>query len=164
VYRRKKCYNLFMKLKNYLLIVKFLDQRSGLHFLKWALASLKPKKVFFLFRSLRGKAPQSLRKMLSCYSSPTKGPSILAFFVILISVLFFSKIVFPRGDFPLPPLPPPEVYGDVLINRASSDKNMTAVVFSHWVHRVKYKCNVCHVDLEFATKTGIRYTTEKDFY
>lgn len=48
----------------------------------------------------------------------------------------------------LPPLPPPSQYGNILINRASSKSDMLPVSFSHWVHRSKYTCRVCHTELE----------------
>ena len=50
-----------------------------------------------------------------------------------------------RGTYDLPPLPPPEEYGDVFINRFSDPKKVMPVVFSHWVHRPKYTCRVCHM-------------------
>jgi c(7)-type cytochrome triheme protein len=51
-------------------------------------------------------------------------------------------------------VPPPDMYGDVLINQNSSKNNVTAVVFPHWVHRAKYTCRVCHTELEISLKAG----------
>jgi c(7)-type cytochrome triheme protein len=56
------------------------------------------------------------------------------------------------GDFGLPQMLSPEEYGDVLMDRSSIKSGVTPVVFSHWVHRVKYTCRVCHDELEFAMK------------
>jgi c(7)-type cytochrome triheme protein len=53
----------------------------------------------------------------------------------------------------------PEEYGRVVINGFSEKAGMAPVVFDHWLHRVKYTCRVCHVDVGFSLKanaTGIR--------
>jgi c(7)-type cytochrome triheme protein len=59
--------------------------------------------------------------------------------------------------FELPPLPPPEEFGNIIINRNSTRNGMQPVVFSHWKHRTKYTCRVCHNELDFNMKTN---TTE----
>lgn len=76
--------------------------------------------------------------------------------IILVLVFLLRGIVFSHGDLPLPPSPPPEFYGDVLINKRSlgKDNSMAPVVFSHWLHRVKYRCNVCHVEIGFSMKSN----------
>ncbi len=62
----------------------------------------------------------------------------------------------------MPPLPEPETYGNILINRFSETKGMKPVYFSHWSHRVKYTCNVCHQELEFSYKVNDTEITEED--
>jgi len=59
-----------------------------------------------------------------------------------------------HGDLTLPPLPEPEDYGDVLMNRVSAEKDAFPVIFSHSVHRAKYTCRVCHGELDFAMKSN----------
>jgi c(7)-type cytochrome triheme protein len=54
----------------------------------------------------------------------------------------------------LPPLPLPEDYGSVLMDKEASKKNVGPVVFSHLIHRVKYTCRVCHYELEFSMKAN----------
>ena len=63
--------------------------------------------------------------------------------------------------FDLPPLPPPDAYGDVVIDRPSSAKGVAPVVFSHLVHRQKFTCRVCHSELDFATTVNTTEITEK---
>ncbi len=75
------------------------------------------------------------------------GASLALFVVILFSV---PSTTLSQGDLQLPLLPPADVYGDTLIDRSSLAKKVTPVVFSHWVHRVKFTCRVCHYELEFA--------------
>jgi len=45
-------------------------------------------------------------------------------------------------------------YGDIVINNYSDDAGMRPVVFPHWFHRVRFRCNVCHTDLGFQFKAG----------
>ena len=88
----------------------------------------------------------------------TASMSRYSFFFLalyLVLMLFLPPRSFSRGSFPgLPKLPPPEEYGDVIIDRYSADKKMMPVIFSHWVHRPKYTCRVCHVELDFSMKAG----------
>ena len=45
-------------------------------------------------------------------------------------------------------------YGDVVINNYSDAAGMRPAVFSHWFHRVRFACKVCHADLGFKFKAG----------
>ncbi len=51
-------------------------------------------------------------------------------------------------------MPRPEEFGNVVINNYSSKNNIAPVVFKHWIHRAKYTCRVCHVELGFAMEAG----------
>lgn len=53
------------------------------------------------------------------------------------------------GNYPFPAPPPPEEYGNILIRRASAAAGVKPVSFSHWVHRQKHTCRVCHFELQF---------------
>lgn len=66
------------------------------------------------------------------------------------------------GVFDLPKLPPPDRYGTIVIDRLSSANNVKPVVFSHWRHRARYSCRVCHFELEFQFKTNTTEITEQD--
>jgi c(7)-type cytochrome triheme protein len=46
--------------------------------------------------------------------------------------------------------PKPADYGKVVINNFSEKEEIEAVVFEHWLHRSKYTCRLCHVDIGFA--------------
>lgn len=81
--------------------------------------------------------------------------------IFLILILLFAGMTLlvqaPRsgraqGNLDLPDLPPPVEYGDVLISRTSQSNGMVPVVFSHWVHRAKFTCRVCHRDLFFSMR------------
>jgi c(7)-type cytochrome triheme protein len=64
--------------------------------------------------------------------------------------------------FDLPELVPPDQYGTVAIDRLSAGNHMKAVVFSHWTHRARYSCRVCHYELGFEFKTNATEITEED--
>jgi c(7)-type cytochrome triheme protein len=50
--------------------------------------------------------------------------------------------------------PLPYEFGSVTISTYSQKASMAPVVFDHWVHRARYTCRVCHVDVGFAMKPG----------
>jgi len=62
----------------------------------------------------------------------------------------------------------PYEYGRVVINNYSDKADLAPVVFEHWIHRAKFTCRVCHVDVGFAMKagaTGIRAgDNERGYY
>lgn len=45
-------------------------------------------------------------------------------------------------------------YGDVVMNNFSQQRGIAPVVFPHSIHRVHFRCNVCHEELGFAMKAG----------
>ncbi len=59
-------------------------------------------------------------------------------------------------------MPKPHEYGNIVINNYSTKKNIAPVVFNHWLHRAKYTCRLCHVDIGFAMKAGGTGITELD--
>lgn len=58
--------------------------------------------------------------------------------------------------------PKPDEYGTVIIDNYSRKAGMAPVVFAHWLHRSKYTCRLCHVDLGFAMETGQTMIREDD--
>jgi c(7)-type cytochrome triheme protein len=50
--------------------------------------------------------------------------------------------------------PLPHEYGRVVLDNHSSAAGLAPVVFEHWLHRAKFTCRVCHVDLGFGMKAG----------
>ena len=83
--------------------------------------------------------------------------------VFLLMVLILSASASWCGDtFDLPRLPPREEYGNIIINRTSAKNGVLPVAFSHWKHRTKYNCRVCHTELEFNMKTNTTEIREID--
>ncbi len=58
--------------------------------------------------------------------------------------------------------PKPHEYGTILIDTASTANDIAAVKFPHWLHRSKYTCRLCHVDIGFAMVAGETGITEVD--
>ena len=55
--------------------------------------------------------------------------------------------------------PLPFEYGRILISTPNLSPDLPDVQFDHWLHRAKYTCRLCHVDIGFAMKrnaTGIK--------
>jgi len=50
--------------------------------------------------------------------------------------------------------PLPYDYGQVVLNNYSEKAGVSPVVFDHWLHRSKFTCRLCHVDLTFGMKSG----------
>jgi len=48
--------------------------------------------------------------------------------------------------------PLPFEYGRVVINNYSEASHIAPVIFDHWLHRAKFTCRLCHVDIGFAMK------------
>jgi c(7)-type cytochrome triheme protein len=60
------------------------------------------------------------------------------------------------------PLPAAAEYADVVINRQSEANGMRPVVFSHWFHRIRFRCKVCHSELGFEMRVGANEITMSD--
>jgi c(7)-type cytochrome triheme protein len=60
---------------------------------------------------------------------------------------------------------PASEYGQVVLDKYSSKAGLGAVTFDHWLHRSKFTCRLCHVDIGFAMQanaTGIRASTNRE--
>jgi len=56
----------------------------------------------------------------------------------------------------------PHQFGNVTMNSFSEQNDVAPVVFKHWLHRMKYSCRLCHVDLGFAMQAGETGIREED--
>lgn len=45
-------------------------------------------------------------------------------------------------------------YADVILNRYADREDVRPVIFSHWFHRIRYQCRVCHSELGFEMRVG----------
>jgi c(7)-type cytochrome triheme protein len=58
--------------------------------------------------------------------------------------------------------PKPDEYGNVVMRNHAARVDSDPVVFPHWLHRAKYTCRLCHVDLGFAMTGGETGVSEED--
>lgn len=58
--------------------------------------------------------------------------------------------------------PLPFKFGRVVINNYSEASHIAPVVFDHWLHRAKFTCRLCHVDIGFAMKAGATDINARD--
>ena len=83
-------------------------------------------------------------------------------FVFLSVLAFFLSASVAEAGWDFPPAPPPEEFGNLLIDRTSTKNKVKPVTFSHWSHRRKYTCQVCHSELDFAFKVNLSEITEAE--
>lgn len=89
---------------------------------------------------------------------------IFSFFISLLASLAggVSNLEAAGRYWDFPPLPAPHEYGNILINRVSEQNGVRPVFFSHWSHRVRYTCRVCHFELDFEFEVNKTEITEED--
>lgn len=63
----------------------------------------------------------------------------------------------------MPPNGPFWMYGNVVMRRKSTKAGMAPVVFSHWSHRARYTCRVCHLELGFSMLSGDTGITREQY-
>ncbi len=81
-------------------------------------------------------------------------------FIALALILAFCQAPSQTGVKKKRPLP--YEYGQVIIDNYSEKNNLAPVVFQHWIHRSRFTCRVCHVDVGFAMKAGASNITALD--
>src|SRR5690242_21764695 len=91
---------------------------------------------------------------------PYKARIIVIALVSLAAAALGGPALAPAEFFNLPSLPPPGTYGNILIDRLSTKNGVKPATFSHWLHREKYTCRVCHSELEFNMKVNTTEITE----
>jgi len=60
----------------------------------------------------------------------------------------------PAGEAVKKRRPLPHEFGRVVIGDHSEKAGLPKVAFDHWLHRAKFTCRLCHVDVGFAMKPG----------
>ena len=75
----------------------------------------------------------------------------------LLALLFFN-LTFVMGLILTPSLIQAE-YGDVVLNKRAEEAGVRPVLFSHWFHRIRFRCVVCHSELGFEMRAGANLVT-----
>jgi len=104
--------------------------------------------------------------MLTCLNRKRARRNKGGLLLVLICVIVGLAGTSPAQIYlPEPPPAQPSDYGKVIIDTYSTGPNGPgAVVFDHWLHRSKFTCRLCHVDVGFGMKaksTGIRAATNR---
>ncbi|MBI5639381.1 MAG: hypothetical protein HZA17_03045 [Nitrospirae bacterium] len=73
--------------------------------------------------------------------------------LVLLAVLAAAGAVFAADDAKRR-RPLPHNYGKVIINNFSEKAGLAPVEFDHWLHRAKFTCRLCHVDVGFAMQAN----------
>lgn len=58
--------------------------------------------------------------------------------------------------------PLPDEFGNVVMNNFSEKNDIAPVEFSHWLHRSRFTCRLCHVDIGFAMQVNGTQMREDD--
>jgi c(7)-type cytochrome triheme protein len=82
------------------------------------------------------------------------------FLLLIVLLVFYGQTRSQPGVSKKRPLP--SEHGRVVINNYSDKADLAPVVFEHWIHRSKFSCRVCHVDVGFAMKAGATGITAAD--
>jgi c(7)-type cytochrome triheme protein len=69
-------------------------------------------------------------------------------FLITLAILVAAGVVGARNR------AAPADYGKVILRNHVGDTGLAPVVFDHWLHRSKFTCRLCHVDIGFGMKEG----------
>src|SRR5512146_645928 len=85
-----------------------------------------------------------------------KRALLLLVLVCVVSGAAFAQTVVKKKR------PLPYEFGRVVINNFSEKAGFAPVVFDHWLHRAKFTCRLCHVDIAFAMKAGTTGITASD--
>jgi len=83
------------------------------------------------------------------------------FFIIVLLISGISAVYAQTGGVKKK-RPPRHEFGSVLINNYSETKKIAPVVFKHWLHRARYTCRLCHIDIGFDMQAGGTFMTEED--
>ncbi len=79
--------------------------------------------------------------------------------VVLLAVM---ATVFAQGTGVRKRRPLPAEFGNVVMNNLSEKNDVAPVVFSHWLHRSRFTCRLCHVDIGFAMQANGTAVREED--
>jgi c(7)-type cytochrome triheme protein len=73
---------------------------------------------------------------------------------IFLSVMVLITMAYSQSGGLRKKRPAHHEYSNVVLNNVSEKNNIAPVVFNHWLHRAKYTCRLCHIDLKFAMTAG----------
>ena len=81
---------------------------------------------------------------------------------MLIAVIAFAPLVAAQERGVKKRRPLPDQFGNVVMNNFAEKNGVAPVVFSHWLHRAKFTCRICHVDIGFAMEANGTRVRDED--
>ena len=93
-----------------------------------------------------------------------RGASLVVFAAVALLLVLdaASSLVFAQAPGVKKTRPRPADFGNVVMNNASEPNGVAPVVFNHWLHRAKFTCRLCHVDIGFAMAANATGIKEED--
>ena len=82
--------------------------------------------------------------------------------LILIAVIALAPLVSAQERGVKKRRPLPDQFGNVVMDNFARKNGVAPVVFSHWLHRAKFTCRICHVDIGFAMEANATRVREED--
>jgi c(7)-type cytochrome triheme protein len=98
--------------------------------------------------------PMYLNPRMSIPRVATSRLSIASLVLVFASLTAYAQVAAPAAE-----------YGKVILDSYSAKAGLGPVTFDHWLHRSKFTCRVCHVDVGFAMKakaSGIQARTNRE--
>jgi c(7)-type cytochrome triheme protein len=92
--------------------------------------------------------PVLVRKIASALNRRMAMRSAMTALLVLLAILITTRTADAWNR------PVPSEYGRVIIKNYSKRAGLAPVVFEHWVHRSRFTCRLCHVDIGFAMEAG----------
>ena len=81
--------------------------------------------------------------------------------IISLQARLFINLILTMGLILTPSLIQAE-YADVVLNKRAEEAGVRPVLFSHWFHRIRFRCVVCHGELGFEMRAGANLVTMDD--
>ena len=78
--------------------------------------------------------------------------------IISLQARLFINLILAPGLILTPSLIQAE-YADVVLNKRAEEAGVRPVLFSHWFHRIRFRCVVCHGELGFEMRAGANLVT-----
>ena len=95
--------------------------------------------------------------MIATPRFPTGLVRTFALLALLVAVSTLAQATGVKKRRPLP-----HEFGNVVMNNLSEKNDVKPVVFNHWLHRSRFTCRLCHVDIGFAMQANGTTVHEAD--
>lgn len=105
--------------------------------------------------------PRNIIPVKGVFKTKRKTFQSILFLLISLSItIILLTTAFAGSEGTRKKRPPRHEYGNVVINNFSEKNAIAPVVYNHWLHRARYTCGLCHVDIGFVMKAGSTGITE----